>query len=62
LGITRNKIRVEATFSHPKPFSFTTRIEFYDDTGRIYSIPVSATTDNSLFTNFSYMQRCQGEF
>lgn len=55
LGITRNKIKVEAVFSNPKPMSFTCRIEFYDDTGRIYSICVSGTTDNCLFTNFSYM-------
>lgn len=25
-------------------------------------IPVSGTTDNSILTNYSYIQRCPGEF
>lgn len=54
LGITKNKIKVEATFSCKKPLSFTTRIEFYDDSERTYEIQISGTTDNCLFTNFSY--------
>jgi hypothetical protein len=55
VSITTNKLRVEAVFSHKKPLSFTTRIEFYDDGGQIYKIPISGTTDNCLFTNFPYM-------
>jgi hypothetical protein len=31
LGITKNKVRVEVTFSSKKPVSFTSRLEFYDD-------------------------------
>ncbi|KAL4498636.1 hypothetical protein ABPG72_019754 [Tetrahymena utriculariae] len=62
LGITKNKIKVEATFSSKKPISFTTRIEFYDDAERSYDIQISGTTDNSLFTNYSYFQRYAGEF
>lgn len=37
--------------------SFTTFIDFYDDEGNKFSIPISGTTDNSLFTVFSYIQR-----
>lgn len=33
-----------------------------DDTGRVYALPISGTTDNSLFTNFHFFQRCVGEF
>jgi len=62
VGITKNRIKVEAFFKSPKPLSFTTRVEFYDDTGRIYPLIISGTTDNCLFTNFSYLQRCQGEY
>jgi hypothetical protein len=54
LGITKNKVKVEATFSSKKPISFTTRIEFYDDSERCYEIAISGTSDNSLFTNFGY--------
>jgi hypothetical protein len=48
---------VEAIFTNKKPLSFTTHIDFYDDEGNKFSIPISGTTDNSLFTVFSYMQR-----
>lgn len=62
MGITSNKLRVEAIFKSNKPVSFTTRCEFYDEGGKTYCIPISGTTDNCLLTNYSYMQRCRGEF
>ncbi|EWS70940.1 flagellar associated protein, putative (macronuclear) [Tetrahymena thermophila SB210] len=62
LGITKHRIRVEAVFSNKRPLSFTTRIEFYDDSDRVYPIYISGTTDNCLFTNQSYLQRCKGEY
>lgn len=42
--------------------SFTTRIEFSDESGRQYPIFISGTTDNCLFTNYSYLLRCPGEY
>lgn len=57
LGVTKNKIKVEVMFSYEKPFSFTTKLDFLDNDGRSYTIPVSATTDNCLLTNYSYIQR-----
>jgi len=57
LGVTKQKLKVEAVFSNKKPLSFTTFIDFYDDEGNKFSIPISGTTDNSLFTVFSYIQR-----
>lgn len=44
-----------------KPLSFTTFIDFHDDEGNKFSIPISGTTDNSLFTVFSYIQRNHDE-
>jgi hypothetical protein len=44
-------------FSSSKPLSFTTFIDFFDDEGNKFSIPISGTTDNSVFTIFSFMQR-----
>ena len=41
--------------------SFTTHIDFYDDEGNKFSIPISGTTDNSIFTVFSFIQRNQEE-
>lgn len=62
LGVGKSKIRVDVSFNLPKPVSFTTKIEFSDEQGKVYTIPVSGTADNSLFTNFQYLQRCQGDF
>lgn len=62
MGIAKNRIKVEVVFSSPTPLSFTTKIKFIDDAGIEYTIPVSGTTDNSIFTNFQYMQRCKGEY
>lgn len=61
LGVTKQKLKVEAVFSNKKPLSFTTFIDFYDDEGNKFSIPISGTTDNSLFTVFSFLQRNQDE-
>ena len=36
LGITKNRLKIEAYFKNNRPLSFTTKIEFYDETGRIY--------------------------
>jgi len=47
-------VRCDAIFQSTKPISFTTRIEFYDDMGTTYTIPVSGTTDNCLLTNYGY--------
>lgn len=62
MGITKRRLRVDALFQAHKAISFTTRIEFYDDAGKIYTIPVSGTTDNCLLTNYPYIQRSQGDF
>ncbi|KAL4497051.1 hypothetical protein ABPG72_002207 [Tetrahymena utriculariae] len=62
LNVSKNKLKVEVYFSSKKPISFTTHIEFKDDKNKGYVIPVSGTTDNSLFTIFPYMQRCKGEY
>ena len=48
---------MEASFKFSTPLSFTTFIEFYDDEGNKFSIPISGTTDNSIFSVFSFMQR-----
>ena len=56
LGITRSKLKVEISFINKKPLSFTTRLEFIDE-ARVYSINISGTTDNCLFTNFAYKDK-----
>lgn len=62
LGVTKQKLKVEVMFSNSKPLSFTTHFDFYDDEGNKFSIPISGTTDNSLFTVFQFLQRNSDEY
>ena len=62
LGVTKSKIKVEAMFTNSKPLSFTTHFDFYDDEGNKFSIPISGTTDNSIFTIFAFIQRNSDEY
>ncbi len=55
MNITRRKLRLDITFISDKPISFTSKIEFVDENSRQYSIPVSGTSDNCIFTNYSYI-------
>ena len=57
LGVTKSKVKVEASFTFTSPLSFTTFIDFFDDEGNKFSIPISGTTDNSIFSIFSFLQR-----
>ena len=56
------RLKVEATFKSSKSISVTSEIHFIDDNKHIYKIRVSATADNSLLTNFPYIQRNPGEY
>ncbi|CAD8092149.1 unnamed protein product [Paramecium primaurelia] len=62
VGMSKKRLRVDALFQSQKSVSFTTKIEFYDEMGKVYTIPVSGTADNCLLTSFSYQQRCANEF
>jgi hypothetical protein len=55
------KVKVEATFKFSSPLSFTTFLDFFDDEGNKFSIPISGTTDNSIFTVYSFLQRHMDE-
>lgn len=50
LGITKKSIPVEITFVSDKPISFTAKVDFYDHHNRVFSILVSGTADNCLYT------------
>ena len=40
-----------------KAVSFSSRLEFYDESGATYPISISGTADNCLLTNFCYLLR-----
>ena len=62
VGLTRSKFRCEVGFLYPKPISFSIKMEFLDEYNRSYFITVSGSTDNCLFTNYSYFLRNEGRF
>ena len=57
LGSTKQKIIVEVVYTNDKPFSFTSQLEFYDNEGNRFFIPIAGTSDNSLLTVYSFIQR-----
>lgn len=56
LGTAKNRIPVEITFTSDKPISFTAILDFLDEEGNKFSIPIAGTSDNCLFTVFSFFQ------
>jgi hypothetical protein len=50
LGAGKDVLPVELSFSSKKPLSFTAAIDVLDNTGKVFSINVTGTTDNSLLT------------
>lgn len=55
IGIAKDKLPVVVTFSSSKPLSFTANIDFMDEDGKRYSLPVTGTTDNCLLTNQAFI-------
>ncbi|GAX74871.1 hypothetical protein CEUSTIGMA_g2317.t1 [Chlamydomonas eustigma] len=56
IGLAKQELPVVVTFSSPKPLSFTATIDFLDEEGKRYSMPVTATADNCLFTHQSFLK------
>ncbi len=57
MGINKKELYVIVKSLSKKSVSFTCRLELYDNTkdNRVYSIPVSGTTDSSILTLFPYL-------
>ena len=56
-GYNKSELKCEVIFSSNKSVTFTTKLIFYDKAGQKYPILVAGTTDNCIFTNYSYFQR-----
>lgn len=50
IGVANPRLPIRLTFSSAKPCSFSTMLEFVDDSGFSYSIRVSGGADACLFT------------
>ena len=59
IGLMKNELKCEVKFMSLKPITFTTKLIFYDKEGKQFPIQVAGTTDNCLFTNYSFFQRTE---
>eukprot|EP00798_Chlamydomonas_sp_ICE-L_P019407 gene19407-26065_t len=50
IGIAKGRLPVTVSFCSAKPLSFTAKIDFIDEMGRRFSIPISGVSDNSIIT------------
>eukprot|EP01049_Picozoa_sp_SAG25_P000345 SAG25_NODE_11_length_28117_cov_24.264901_6_plen_2767_part_00 len=55
IGLSKERLLVEVSFASKKPMSFTAKIDFLDADGNRFSVPVTGTTDNSLFTVYPFI-------
>ena len=62
IGLATPRLDVQVLFCSKKPVNFTTKIEFYDTKGNIFSIPISGTTENCGLTNTGFILQCGRSF
>ena len=55
IGIAKEKLPVNVTFTGSRPTSFTANVVFLDEEGKRFSLPVTGTTDASLLTVKPFM-------
>ena len=55
IGLAKQELPVIVHFISPRPLSFTANIDFMDEEGKRYSIPITATADNCLLTHHEFM-------
>lgn len=56
IGIAKEKLPVVVSFLSNKPISFTANIDFMDEDGKRYSMPVTGTADNCLLTHEPFVE------
>ena len=50
IGIAKEKLPVNVTFTSSKPTNFTVNVVFLDEDGKRFSLPITGTTDACLLT------------
>ena len=59
VGYNKSELKCEVKLVSNKPVTFTTKLIFFDKAGQQYPIQVAGTTDNCIFTNYSFFQRTE---
>jgi hypothetical protein len=62
IGLAKDKLPVDVCFSSSRPLSFTAMLNFLDESGRTFSLPVTGAADSCSLTHEPFMQagRCVG--
>lgn len=55
IGFAKERLPVDVSFASDQPLSFTANLDFFDDDGRKFSVPVTGTADNCLLTNHPFL-------
>lgn len=58
----KQRLNVNITFKATQPISLTTMLHIFDSNNLRFSVPVSATADNCVLTNYNYLETREGEF
>ena len=55
VGIAKERLPVNVSFTGSRPTSFTANVVFLDEDGKRFSLPITGTTDASLLTIKSFL-------
>ena len=56
IGIAKEQLPVEVSFLPDAATAFTTTIDFLDEDGNRFSVPVTGTADNSIITTYPFLK------
>ena len=61
VGVSKKKVLITVSFASDKPTSFTANIDLIDTDGNRFSLPVTATSDNSVLTVQPYLDSVKAQ-
>jgi hypothetical protein len=56
IGLAKDKLPVDVVFASTRPLSFTASLDFLDESGRTFSLPVTGAADSCSLTHEPFMQ------
>lgn len=62
IGLGVDAIPVIVSYSSDKPISLNTKLDFFDTDGSCYSINLCGTSDNSVFTNYGFLNKYHDQY
>jgi hypothetical protein len=61
-SLAKSVLPVEVQFTSKRPVAFTANIEFMDDSGGYFVMPVSGISDNSLLTTYPFIDGHRSDY